>query len=231
MPFLAAIPPPPANGLEMGPLNVRFYGLAIALGALAAIWLLRRRYAALGGNPEFADRAAVWAALFAVVGARLGYILPRLDRYAADPASAIAIWQGGLTFFGALAGGALGLVWYLRRHRTPMSTFLHAAAPGVPLAQAIGRWGNYFNQELYGRPTDVPWALRVDPDRRLSPFEAYELFLPTFLYEMLWNLALVATGGEHCGADRCSSSTSAATASAGSGSSCCASTPTSGSLA
>jgi prolipoprotein diacylglyceryl transferase len=189
--IVAAIPPPPARGLEFGPLEVRFYGLAIALGALAAIWLVRRRYAALGGDPDLADRAGVWAALFAVVGARVGYILPRLDRYAADPASALAIWEGGLTFFGALAGGTIGLLWYLRRREVPISTMLHAAAPAVPLAQAIGRWGNYFNQELFGRPTGLPWGLRVDPEHRPAEFQGAELFHPTFLYESLWNLCLV----------------------------------------
>lgn len=189
--IVAAIPAPPARGVELGTLDVRFYGLAIALGALAAIWLLRRRYAALGGDPDLADRAAVWAALVALVGARIGYILPRLDRFAADPASVLAIWEGGLTFFGALAGGALGLLWYLGRHKVPISTMLHAAAPAVPLAQAIGRWGNYFNQELFGRPTGLPWGLRVEPEHRPSAFQGVELFHPTFLYESLWNLCLV----------------------------------------
>ena len=189
---LAAIPPPPGNGLELGPFSLRFYGLAIALGVLAAAWLARRRYAAIGGDPAIVDAVAGWTVAAGLVGARVGYVLPRLDRFATDPLDALAIWQGGLTFFGALAGGLLGAAWALRRRGVPLGMFVTIAAPAVPLAQAIGRWGNYFNQELYGRPTDLPWALEVEPAHRAVPYQAAETFHPAFLYESLWNLALVA---------------------------------------
>jgi prolipoprotein diacylglyceryl transferase len=189
--MLAAIPAPPTDAIEVGPLTIHFYGLAIAAGVLAAIYFLRRRYAALGGDPDLADRTALWAALFAVIGARIGHILPRLDRYIANPLDMIAIWRGGLTFFGALAGGLIAVLWHQRRNQAPLSTFLHAVAPAVPLAQAIGRWGNYFNQELYGRPTALPWALEVDPEHRMPGFRQFETFHPTFLYEMVWNLGLI----------------------------------------
>jgi prolipoprotein diacylglyceryl transferase len=189
---VAAIPAPPANGVDLGPFAIRFYGIAIAAGVLAGVWLARRRYAAAGGDPAVVDRVAVWAVLAGLVGARIGFVLPRLDRFATDPLAALAVWEGGLTFFGALAGGLLGSCWALRRHNSPIGLFLTAAAPALPLAQAIGRWGNYFNQELYGRPTDLPWALAVDPAHRVDPYQAQDTFHPTFLYESLWNLALVA---------------------------------------
>ena len=193
MTFLpAAIPPPPGVGIDIGPFTLRFYGLAIALGVLAAVWLARRRYAGTGGDPAVVDGVAMWAVGAGLLGARAGYVLPRLDQFTGDPLSALAVWEGGLTFFGALAGGVVGAWWALRRRDVALAVFVTVAAPAVPLAQAIGRWGNYFNQELYGRPTELPWALRVDPEHRVAPYEAFETFHPTFLYESLWNLALVA---------------------------------------
>jgi prolipoprotein diacylglyceryl transferase len=189
---LVTIPSPPANEMHLGPFTVRFYGIAIAVGVLAGVWLARRRYATVGGDPAVVDRVAVWAVSAGLIGARVGFVLPRLDRFATDPLGALAIWEGGLTFFGALAGGLAGTWWSLRRHRVPIALFLTAATPALPLAQAIGRWGNYFNQELYGRPSDLPWALEVEPGHRVAPYQGAETFHPTFLYESLWNLALVA---------------------------------------
>jgi prolipoprotein diacylglyceryl transferase len=189
---LGAIPPPPGKGIDLGPFSLRYYGLAIALGVLAAVWLARRRYAAVGGDPVVVDAVAGWTVAAGLVGARIGYVLPRLDRFATNPLDALAIWGGGLTFFGALAGGLLGAAWALRRRGVPIGLFVTVAAPAIPLAQAIGRWGNYFNQELYGRSTDLPWALEVEPAHRVAPYEAAETFHPAFLYESLWNLALVA---------------------------------------
>lgn len=189
--MLASIPAPPTDRLEFGPLTLRFYGLAIATGALLAVKLARRRFAALGGDPAVVDSATLWAVGGGLAGARVGFVLPRLDRFAEDPLSAFAIWEGGLTFFGALTGALLGVAWYVRRRSVPLSMFLHAVAPSVPLVQAIGRWGNYFNQELYGRPTDLPWALEIEPEHRVAGYEAYDTFHPAFLYESLWNLGLV----------------------------------------
>jgi prolipoprotein diacylglyceryl transferase len=189
---LATIPPPPGEGLDLGPFTLRFYGLAIMVGVLAAVWLARRRYLQVGGDPAVVDAVAGWALVAGVVGARVGFVLPRLDRYAADPLGALAVWEGGLTFFGALAGGLLGAWWALRRRGVPLGLFVTVAAPAIPLAQAIGRWGNYFNQELYGTPTDLPWALEIEPAHRIDPFQAAETFHPAFLYESSWNLALVA---------------------------------------
>jgi prolipoprotein diacylglyceryl transferase len=189
--FLATIPPPPFNSFELGPLTVRIYGLAIAAGVLTAVWLARKRYAKAGGDPEFLDRVAIWVVLGGIVGARLGFVLPRLDRFSDDPAEAFAVWEGGLTFFGGLVGGGAAGLFLLVRNHARIGMMLTAVAPAIPLAQAIGRLGNYFNQELYGEPSDLPWALEVEPGHRMPGFELYETFHPTFAYEIIWNVALV----------------------------------------
>ena len=187
---LATIPAPSSNTIEIGPLTIHYYGIAIALGVLLAITVLRRRYAALGGDVDLADRTALWAVGLGFVGARLAYVTPRVGDFLERPLSVFAVWEGGLALFGGLLFGTLGAIWYLRRNGVAVAPFADAAAPGIPLAQALGRWGNYFNQELYGTPTDLPWALEVDPDRRVAPYESFETFHPTFLYESLYNLAL-----------------------------------------
>ncbi|MFA9430506.1 prolipoprotein diacylglyceryl transferase [Egicoccus sp. AB-alg2] len=191
LPPLATIPPPPFNGLQLGPLDVRLYGILIALGAYLALRLTVRRYERLGGDAEAAEKAALVALAGGFIGARIGYVIPRLDYFVANPQDVLAIWQGGLTLFGGLAGGSLAGVWYLRRKAMDVPAFAHAIAPALPLAQAIGRWGNYFNQELYGRPTDLPWALQVEAPFRRPGFEQFATFHPTFLYESLWNVTLV----------------------------------------
>jgi prolipoprotein diacylglyceryl transferase len=189
--LLASIPPPPAPGLQLGPLDLRLYGLLIAIGAYAALRLAASRYEKLGGDPELAERALLVGLVCGLLGARVGYVLPRLGDFATRPLDAFAIWQGGLTIFGGLVFGALGAIVYLRRKQMDLPAMLTAVAPALPLAQAIGRWGNYFNQELYGRPTELPWALEVEPGYRRPGYEAFSTFHPTFLYESLWNLALV----------------------------------------
>jgi prolipoprotein diacylglyceryl transferase len=188
--LLAAIPPPPANGIEIGPLDIRFYGLLIAAGVLIAITMTRRRYAALGGDPDLADRIAFRAVIVGFLGGRIAYVLPRLENFADRPLAVFAIWEGGLALFGGLTLGVITAAWLLRRWDGDMPAFADAVAPAIPLAQAIGRWGNYFNQELYGTPTDLPWALQVDPDRRVAAYQDFATFHPTFLYESLWNFAL-----------------------------------------
>jgi prolipoprotein diacylglyceryl transferase len=166
MPMLAAIPPPPFRGLEVGPLDLRMYGLLIAIGALLALRLLVTRYARSGGSPDLAEKAGLIALVGGFLGARIGYVIPRFTGpggFAERPADILAIWQGGLAFFGGLVGGALAVIVYVRLKRGDLPAMADAIAPALPLAQAVGRWGNYFNQELFGRPTDLPWALRVDP--------------------------------------------------------------------
>ena len=193
--LVAQIPPPPFSGLEVGPLDLRLYGVMIAIGAFLALRMVVTRYARFGGDPDIAEKAGLLALLGGFLGARIGYVIPRFlgeGGFIERPLDILAIWQGGLAFFGGLAGGALFVVIYVRVKRADMPAMADAVAPALPLAQAFGRWGNYFNQELYGRPTDVPWALEVEPAFRRRGFEDSATFHPTFLYESLWNLGLVA---------------------------------------
>ena len=191
MHLLASIPSPSVNGIELGPLDLRAYGVLIATGVLVAWTLTRRRYEAMGGDPEVADIVALRAVLLGFVGARLAYVSTHLDRFAGeDWWRVIAIWEGGLALFGGLTLGAITAVVLLRRHGGDVGAFADAAAVGVPLAQAIGRWGNYFNQELFGTPSGLPWAVEIDPVHRPAAYVEFATFHPTFLYESLWNLAL-----------------------------------------
>jgi len=190
---LGAIPSPPSNTLDLGPLSLRVYGIAIALGVLAGVWLARRRWAARGGNPDDITTVALWAVPAGLIGARVYHVLTDWRQYFPDdPAGALAIWKGGLGIPGGIAAGVLVGLVVARRLGIRLSVGLDVVAPALPLAQAIGRLGNWFNQELYGRPTDLPWGLQIDPANRPAEFVATETFHPTFAYEALWNLALVA---------------------------------------
>lgn len=198
---VAAIPPPPFEGFSIGPFAPRMYGLVIALGALLALQLLSRRYTDKGGDPRRAEQAGLLALAGGFLGARIGYVIPRFfgDEtatfvpFSERPLEILAIWQGGLAFFGGLTGGILAVLVYLWRTGTPIGPFADAVAPALPLAQAIGRTGNYFNQELFGRPTEVWWALQVDPGPAArAGYPNDTTFHPTFLYESLWNVMLVA---------------------------------------
>jgi prolipoprotein diacylglyceryl transferase len=193
--LIAAIPPPPFRGLEIGPLDLRMYGLLIAFGAYLALLLIVKRYASFGGDPDVAEKAALVALVGGFLGARIGYVIPRFlgpGGFIERPLDILAIWQGGLAFFGGLTGGTLAVILYVRAKQGDLPAMADAMAPALPLAQAIGRWGNYFNQELFGRPTDVPWALRVDPEvAERAGYPPGTTFHPTFLYESLWNAGLV----------------------------------------
>ncbi len=191
LPPFAAIPPPPISGISLGPLDLRLYGALIAFGAYLALQWTVRRYDAMGGDPALAERAALGAIVFGFLGARIGYVIPRFDRFIDRPLEILAIWQGGLALFGGLTAGTLAVILITRRGGGDVARMADAVAPGLPLAQAIGRWGNYFNQELYGRPTDLPWALEVEPRFRRPVVAGSETFHPTFLYESLWNAVLV----------------------------------------
>ncbi|MBC3185274.1 prolipoprotein diacylglyceryl transferase [Corynebacterium sp. zg-331] len=200
---LANIPSPPQGVWYLGPLPIRAYALCIIAGIVAALWLTTRRYAARGGDPAVVLDAAIVAIPAGIVGGRLYHVLTDWPKYfgaGANPVDALKITNGGLGIWGAVALGALAVWWYLRRRKVALGPFADAAAPGVIVAQAIGRLGNWFNQELYGRPTDVPWALeiyrRVDEQGRYAPVtgastgEVLASVHPTFLYEMAWNLAI-----------------------------------------
>ena len=187
---LASIPSPDSNAIHIGGLQLRAYGLMIALGVVAAVWLANRRWIAAGGREDDMSAIAIVAVPCGIVGARLYHVITDWQRFTDEPWKALYIWQGGLGIWGAIALGAAGAVWVAHRRHMPLGPLADAIAPALPLAQAIGRLGNWFNQELFGRPTDLPWGLQIDPSHRPDGYTQYETFHPTFLYESLWCLFL-----------------------------------------
>ncbi|MFG2013611.1 prolipoprotein diacylglyceryl transferase [Actinomadura geliboluensis] len=195
---LASIPSPSQGVWELGPVPIRAYALMIILGIVAAVWLGERRWAAKGGTSGVIVDVAVWAVPFGLVGGRLYHVITDYQRYFGedgDPVRALEIWKGGLGIWGAVALGAVGAVIGCRRRGISALALADAVAPGIALAQAIGRWGNYWNQELYGRPLDAFWALEIDENHRpmldggpaLDPkYADVATYHPTFLYESLW---------------------------------------------
>jgi prolipoprotein diacylglyceryl transferase len=189
----ASIPSPSNAVWQLGPIPVRAYALCILAGILVAIWVGNRRWIARGGAPGVVGDIAVWAVPFGIVGARLYHVATDWESYfgpGADPVDALKIWQGGLGVWGAIAMGALGGWIGAKRRGIPPPPLADALAPGIVLAQAIGRFGNWFNQELFGRPTDLPWGLEIDPEFRPDRYADVETFHPTFLYEALWCVAV-----------------------------------------
>jgi prolipoprotein diacylglyceryl transferase len=187
---LASIPSPSDNAIHLGPLELRAYGLAIALGVLASVAIAQRRWARRGGDPADISGLAVWSVIAGVVGARVYHVVTDWRRFEGRWSHAFAIWEGGLGIPGGLLAGVLVGVWLAKRRGLNVPTLLDVVAPAIPVAQAIGRLGNWFNQELFGRPTDLPWGLEIDPEHRPSRYATETTFHPTFLYEALWNLAL-----------------------------------------
>ncbi len=195
MPFvvgvLAYLPSPSSNGIQIGPVHLRAYGLCIALAIFAAVWLADRRWRRRGGEPGTIAALALWAVPGGLIGARLYHIATDYELYTHHLLNVFKVWQGGLGIWGAVAGGVAGGAIYAHRHGLPAKELLDVVAPALPLAQAIGRWGNWFNQELFGRPTTLPWGLQIAPAHRPAAYAAYGTFHPTFLYESLWDLAVV----------------------------------------
>ena len=187
---LAAIPSPRVDSIDVGPLTLRVYGLMIALGALAAVEIARRRWRARGGDPDQIGQIGMWAIPAGLIGARLYHVLTDWRDYRGRWFDALQIWEGGLGIPGGLIAGVLVGVWVARRQGVDLPAVLDAVIPGIPVAQAIGRLGNWFNQELFGAPTDLPWRLEIDPANRPAGFAQEATFHPTFLYEAIWNLAL-----------------------------------------
>jgi len=191
----AAIPSPSDGVWNLGPLPLRGYAISIILGIVAAIWIGEKRWVARGGTQGEIQDLAIWAVPFGLVGGRAYHVATDWKLYFGEgenPITALYVWRGGLGIWGAIALGALGVVIGARMKGIKLLPVLDAMAPGVLVAQALGRWGNWFNQELFGRPTDLPWALEIDPVHRPSGFLEFETFHPTFLYEFLWNLAAFA---------------------------------------
>jgi prolipoprotein diacylglyceryl transferase len=189
---LASIPSPPDNGFHVGPLFVHAYGLAYVVALVAAVAITRWRWAARGGDPALVEQVAIWGFPAGLIGGRLYFVVTSWDQMPQHWWGPLAIWDGGLGIWGGIAGGTLAGVWRLRRARVDIPAFLDAAAPALLVAQAIGRIGNWFNQELFGGPTSLPWALEIDPAHRPAGYAADPTFHPTFLYELIWNLLLAA---------------------------------------
>ena len=196
---IASIPSPSFDSIDIGPLSLNVYGLMIAIGVVAAVWLLGVRFVQRGvGTTDDASSIAVWAVIAGVIGARLYHVATDWERFENNYQNIPKIWEGGLGIPGGLLLGIPVGLYLAREKGVGIAAAATCAAPAIPLAQAIGRWGNYFNQELYGRPTDLPWALQIDPDHLVrnpdtgTMFEVGTTFHPTFLYESLWSLGVVA---------------------------------------
>ncbi|MCW3020110.1 MAG: Prolipoprotein diacylglyceryl transferase [Solirubrobacterales bacterium] len=184
------IPSPPNNGFYLGPLFVHFYGLAYVFAVLAAVMVTVRRWEAVGGSRQLVYDVALWGFPAGVIGGRLYFIATSWNEVPPHWWGPFAVWDGGLGIWGGIALGTLAGIWVLRRHGANVPMFMDAAAPGLLVAQAIGRIGNYFNQELFGEPSRLPWALEISPAHRPAAYAQFATFQPTFLYEVIWNLLL-----------------------------------------
>jgi prolipoprotein diacylglyceryl transferase len=173
---------------KAGGLQVRWYGLLLAVGVLVAGWIARREFRRRGLDPELAYSIAVWVVPLGLIGARLYHVITDWAAFSGHLIDTVKIWKGGLGIYGAVAGGMLGTLIGVRRVKLRFWVVADCIAPGLILAQAIGRWGNYFNQELYGKPSSLPWAVKIDHPQ--LPYHEGQTFTPTFLYESLWNLAV-----------------------------------------
>jgi prolipoprotein diacylglyceryl transferase len=190
------IPSPDQGVWNIGPLPVRAYAIFIVIGIVLAVWIGEKRWVARGGAPGTIGDVALWAVPFGIVGGRLYHVISDNQIYFSEGGSgfsgAIRIWDGGLGIWGAVLGGGVGAWIAVRRRGIPLPPLGDSIAPGIVLAQAIGRLGNYFNQELFGSPTEAPWGLEIDLANRPAGFEEFATFHPTFLYEALWNLGVFA---------------------------------------
>lgn len=189
--ILASIPSPPQGVWHLGPFPLRAYAFAILTGIVLAWWIMDRRYRAKGGPAEASLDIAFLAVIFGIIGGRLYHVITDNELYfgpGKNPVRALYIWEGGLGIWGAVALGALGAFISCHRLGLRLTPVADALAPALLVAQAIGRIGNYFNQELYGRPTTLPWGLEIDPQHIVGNYPAGTLFHPTFLYEMIWCL-------------------------------------------
>jgi phosphatidylglycerol:prolipoprotein diacylglycerol transferase len=183
---------PGAVAFQIGPIVIRWYGILMATAILVGLWLAHRQARREGLPTDDLLSAAQWAILAGLVGARLYEVAFNWDYYGQYPAKIIAVWEGGLAIHGGLIAGPLVGVWLARRWRLPVLRSLDVVAPPTALGQAIGRWGNFFNEEAFGAPTDLPWKLSISPAHRPPGYTQYEYFHPTFLYESLWDLAVFA---------------------------------------
>ncbi|WP_425325673.1 prolipoprotein diacylglyceryl transferase [Propioniciclava soli] len=189
---LLSIPSPDIRSFSLGPLTIHIYALCLMAGMAAAWWIGSRRWVARGGRPETFETIALWSILIGIVFARIYHVLTHWGDYfgpGRNPWSALYIWEGGIAIFGSLIGGALAAFLVCRHLGARYGAFADALAPGLIIAQGIGRLGNWFNQELFGGPDDGPLGLEIDPQYRPAEYADVATFQPTFLYEMTWNIS------------------------------------------
>ncbi len=192
MSFLANIPSPSSGTIDLGPFTIHMYGLMLLLAIAACVALTGWRWVRWGGDWDLVFRVAVWGVAAGIVGARLYHDLTSWSEVPKDWWGPFAVWQGGLGVWGGILFGCLVGAWVVRRSGQSVRLFMDAVAPGLLLAQGIGRLGNWFNQELFGKPTDLPWGLEIDPAHRPAGYFDHDTFHPTFLYELVYDLGGVA---------------------------------------
>jgi phosphatidylglycerol:prolipoprotein diacylglycerol transferase len=177
---------------HLGPITIRWYGILMATAIAVGFWLADRQARAEKLPADDILRVGQWAVVAGLLGARLYEVVFNWDYYGQHPSKIVAVWEGGLAIHGALILGPLVGVWLARRWRIPILKSLDVAAPCIAIGQAIGRWGNFFNEEAFGRPTDLPWKLYISPPYRPPELSRFEFFHPTFLYESVWDLGVFA---------------------------------------
>jgi len=191
---LAFIPSPSTNGFHLGPLDIHVYGLMYVVAITLAVIITRRRWRAVGGNPDLVSDVALWAVPAGIIGGRIYFDIT--TPFDIKPAHVwwgpLAVWNGGLGVWGGIAAGAAVGIWRVHRAGADWRLMADAVAPALLVAQAAGRIGNYFNQELYGKPTSLPWGLEIAPAHRVAGYTHYATFQPSFLYELIFDLALAA---------------------------------------
>lgn len=191
----SGIPSPSTGVWYLGPIPLRAYGIVIAVGMIVGVWWTARRYRARGGDPDVLYDVAMWAIPIGIIGARLYHVVTSPESYfgpGGDPWLIPQIWRGGLGIWGGVGAGALGAFLAVKRAGVCFGPIADSLAPALLVAQAIGRWGNWFNQELFGGPTTLPWGLQIDAAHLPAGYAPGTLFHPAFLYECLWNLAAAA---------------------------------------
>jgi prolipoprotein diacylglyceryl transferase len=192
---LSFLPSPSINGFHVGPLFVHFYGLMYVIGIALAVYITRRRWRAAGGDPALVAEVATWAVPAGIIGGRIYFDITTPADIPPHWWGPFAVWSGGLGIWGGVALGAAAGIWRVRRAGATAGVFGNAVAPALLVAQAIGRIGNYFNQELFGKPSGLPWALEISAAHRTglpAQYAHFATFQPTFLYELIWDLALAA---------------------------------------
>ena len=186
------LPSPPVNGFHVGPAFIHFYGLMYVIGITAAILITQRRWKAQGGDPALVGEVAIWGVPAGIIGGRIYFDITTPKYIPHHWYGLFAVWDGGLGIWGAIVLAAVVGAWRVRRRGASPAQFMDAVAPALLVAQGIGRIGNYFNQELFGGPTSLPWGLEIAPQFRPAGFVRYTTFQPTFLYELIFDLALAA---------------------------------------